>query len=72
MINLSTGTELLTIKDFRIRRWFKNIADAETDGWRIVSVKIVPGWFVDYYTAHLHRNSGLEVDFTLGPIKDRK
>lgn len=71
MIKTFVESESMTITDFRLRRWFKKIADAETDGWRLLSVKVVPGWFIDYYTAHLIKNSSLQLEFVFGPIKDR-
>lgn len=71
MIKTVVGTESMTLTDFRIRRWFQSIADAENLGWHLVSAKLIPGWFVDYYTAQLHRNAGLNLEFTVGPVEDR-
>lgn len=71
MIKTFVDAESMVITDFRIRRWFQSISKAESEGWRVVSVGVVPGWFVDYYTARFNRNSGLEIKFDLGPVKDR-
>ncbi len=71
MIKTFISAESMTLTDFRLRRWFSKITDAEKQGWRLVSAKLIPGWIVDYYTAQLNRNPGIDVYCYLGPVEDR-
>lgn len=71
MIKTFVSTESMTLTDFRVRRWFQSIADAEKRGWHLVSTKLTSGWFVNYYTAELHRHPGIDLELTVGPVKER-
>ncbi len=71
MIHTSIEGDLMTIVDRRINRWFDSIEKAKKAGYRVVSVRCVRGWFFNSYVAALTLTSGINVDFTIGPVRTR-
>lgn len=71
MIHTFIEGDLMTIVDQRIHRWFDSIEKAKKAGYRVVSVRCVRGWFSSSYVAALTLTSGINVDFTIGPVRVR-
>jgi hypothetical protein len=71
VIHTSIEGDLMTIVDRRINRWFDSIEKAKKAGYRVVSVRCVRGWFFNSYVAALTLTSGINVDFTIGPVRTR-
>lgn len=63
--------EYKMVRSNRISSWFAMIADAEKDGWKLLSIHCEPGWFINTYRAVMGRNPEVQVQFDVGPISNR-
>lgn len=59
------------IRSNRISVWFASIEQAQREGWSLVLVQYEPGWFINTYRAIMRRIPEVEIQFKVGPVKEK-